>query len=75
MRLRQARLSNHATPHASSAVIVAWRVSAGGAVGKGWVGEGCSPGTASCGTGFSTIGKMGAPLSRSKVNRKPVLVA
>src|ERR1700733_6500729 len=75
MRLRQPRVSNHATPQASSGVIFDCRTNAGGAVGKGCVGEGCSPATASCGTALSSIGNNGVPLSRSKVNRNPVFVA
>src|SRR5258708_31565507 len=72
MRLRQARVSNQATPHASSGVIFVCRTKAGGAVGNGYVGEGCSPGTASCGTALSSIGNSGVPLWGSIVNRNPV---
>ncbi len=52
-----------------------WRAKAGGLVGKGWVGELHSPGTSDCGTGRSSMGHIGSPVTRSKTNRKPNLVA
>src|SRR5262245_49679134 len=47
----------------------------GGCEGKGCVGEECSPGTSLCGTGRSTIGQIGLPVSRSKTYRNPFLPA
>ena len=44
--------------------------SGGGSVGKGCVGESLSPGPPACGTGRSSTGKSGAPVSRS--SRKDV---
>ena len=75
MRFLQSRVSKKATPQASSGVTAPWRTSGGGAAGKGWVGDGYSPGTASCGTAFSMMGNTGSPLARSKVNNRPALVA
>ena len=45
-----------------------------GAIGKGWVGESTSPGAPFCGTGRSTTGITGRPVSRSSVNKSPCLV-
>ena len=42
--------------------------------GMGWVGDNFSPGIPFCGTGVSTMGQMGSPVSRLKVNRRPCLV-
>src|SRR4030095_12947629 len=47
----------------------------GGLVGKGCVGHDCSPGISLFGTGRSSIGQMGSPVSRLKTNRKPFLFA
>ncbi len=58
----------------SSAVIFC-RAKGGGAVGKGCVGQACSPGTSLCGTGRSSMGQSGSPVTRSKTYRKPVLPA
>jgi hypothetical protein len=52
-----------------------WRANGGGLVGCGCVGELHSPGTSDCGTGRSSIGHKGLPVTRSKTNRKPNLVA
>ena len=41
--------------------------------GNGCVGDACSPGTSLAGTGRSSIGNSGLPVSRSKRNRWPVL--
>ena len=38
----------------------------GGAVGNGCVGHACSPGTSLLGTGFSSIGQSGSPVTRLK---------
>ncbi len=40
------------------------RSKGGGLVGKGWVGEVHSPGTSVWGTGRSSMGQMGSPVSR-----------
>ncbi len=47
----------------------------GGASGNGWVSESASPATAPCGTGRSSSANQGSPVVRSKVNRRPILVA
>src|SRR5215218_2542879 len=47
----------------------------GGAVGNGCVGQLCSPGISLLGTGRSSIGQIGAPVTRSNTNRKPILPA
>src|SRR5687767_12736793 len=38
----------------------------GGVVGKGWVFHACSPGTSLGGTGRSSIGQIGSPVTRLK---------
>ena len=48
--------------------------SGGGATGNGWVGESTSPGAPPCGTGRSSTGMTGAPVSRSSVKSSPCLV-
>src|ERR1700677_3054483 len=60
---RQYSRSSSVTPHASLATID-WGTSAGGAEGNGCVGEVTSPGTSLCGTGFSSTGNSGTPVSR-----------
>src|SRR5580658_3953962 len=50
------------------------RANAGGLVGKGCVGELHSPGTSDCGTGRSSIGHRGLPVSRSNTYRNPNVV-
>ena len=50
------------------------RSNAAGLVGNGWVGETRSPGTSACGTGRSSIGHSGSPVTRSKTNRKACFV-
>ena len=47
----------------------------GGLVGNGCVGHVCSPGISLFGTGRSSIGQIGSPVTRSKTNRKPFLFA
>ena len=42
---------------------------------KGWVPEACSPGMSLAGTGRSSTGKIGRPVSRSSTNSIPVFVA
>ena len=52
------------------------RAKGGGAVGKGCVGQTSSPGTSvRVGTGRSSIGQIGSPVTRLKTYRKPVLPA
>jgi len=50
------------------------RENGAGLVGKGCVGAACSPGTVDGGTGRSSIGHTGLPVTRSKTYRKPVLL-
>ena len=50
------------------------RANAGGFVGTGCVGQDCSPGTSLLGTGRSSIGHSGSPVTRSNTNTKPDLV-
>ena len=47
---------------------------AAGRVGIGCVGDSRSPGTSDCGTGRSSIGQIGSPVTRSNVNAHPCLV-
>ena len=53
----------------SSGILRKLRAYAGGLVGKGCVGEVFSPGTSDCGTGRSSIGHTGCPVTRSKTYR------
>src|SRR5581483_3871105 len=57
-----------------SSTVTVWRAYAGGFVGKGCVGEYHSPGTSPFGTGRSSIGQTGSPVTRSKTYRKASLV-
>ena len=47
----------------------------GGLVGKGWVGQDSSPGTSLLGTGRSSMGHRGSPVTRLKTYSNPNLVA
>ena len=49
------------------------RAYAGGLVGNGCVGLVFSPGTSDCGTGRSSIGQTGWPVTRSNTNRNACL--
>ncbi len=49
------------------------RANGGGVVGKGCVGQTCSPNGAPCGTGRSSIGQIGSPVTRLKTYSQPVL--
>src|ERR1700730_5354454 len=51
-----------------------WLSNAGGLAGNGCVGEYHSPGTSPFGTGRSSIGQMGSPVSRLKTYKKACLV-
>jgi hypothetical protein len=51
-----------------------WLSKGAGFVGNGCVGDVFSPGTVDCGTGRSTIGQIGSPVSRSSTKTKPCLV-
>ena len=42
-------------------------------VGNGCVGDACSPGTLDAGTGRSTIGQTGSPVTRLSTYRNPFL--
>ena len=49
-----------------SSAVNFWRENGGGAVGNGCVGDSISPGTVVfCGTGRSSIGQIGCPVTRS----------
>ena len=48
-----------------SSTLSPWRSNAGGLVGNSCVGEAFSPGTADAGTGRSSIGHTGLPVTRS----------
>ena len=50
------------------------RSNGAGLVGKGCVGLVFSPGTFDCGTGRSSIGQIGSPVSRFSTNRNACLV-
>ena len=50
------------------------RSNGAGRVGKGCVGEVHSPGTVDFGTGRSSIGQTGSPVTRSKTNANACLV-
>src|SRR5262245_32771410 len=50
----------------SSGTLMNCRAYAGGLVGNGCVGDDFSPGTVDCGTGRSSIGQTGLPVTRSK---------
>src|SRR5512147_73098 len=71
--LRHAPRSRNVRPHASSAVIFCG-TSGGGFCGNGCVGDNHSPLTAPVGTGRSSTGYNGSPVSRSSVNTSPVFV-
>src|SRR5688572_19267796 len=58
-----------------SSIVNVCRPNGGTTVGNGCVGHDCSPGMSVCGTGRSSIGQMGAPVTRLKTYRKPVLAA
>ena len=51
-----------------------WRAE-GGNEENGCVGQACSPGTSLFGTGRSSMGHTGSPVTRSNTNTKPCLVA
>ena len=51
------------------------RANGAGLVGNGCVGQLFSPGTSDCGTGRSSIGKIGWPVLRSNTKMKPYFVA
>src|SRR6266567_6834743 len=59
----------------TSAAVIRCRANGGGRVGIGWVGHACSPGISLGGTGRSSIGQRGLPVTRSKTYRKPCCVA
>src|SRR5882724_10976346 len=59
----------------TSAAVIFWRAKGGGMVGIGWVGQACSPGISLFGTGRSSIGQRGLPVTRSNTYKKPCFVA
>ena len=54
--------------------VAPWRSNAGGFVGNGCVGEVASPGVFDCGTGRSSIGQIGSPVTRSNAKANACLV-
>src|SRR6266849_10783401 len=58
----------------NSSTVTACRAYAGGFVGNGCVGDVFSPGTSDCGTGRSSIGHTGWPVTRSKTYRNDSLL-
>ncbi len=63
IRARHASRSSGVAPHASSAE-TCWRETAGSDTGNGCVGDAASPGTSLFGTGRSSTGNTGTPVSR-----------
>ena len=51
-----------------------WRSNGAGLVGNGWVGEVHSPGTVDFGTGRSSIGHTGLPVTRSNTKANACFV-
>ena len=74
IRSRHFPRSQGVSPQASSGRSP-WGASGGGQLGKGWVGDVYSPGTVVWGTGRSTTGKIGSPVSRCRMKRFPIFVA
>ena len=52
---------------ARSSIVTPWYSNGAGLVGKGCVGDARSPGTSDGGTGRSSIGQIGSPVTRSNV--------
>ena len=59
----------------ASSSVTPCSVNAGGLVGNGCVGHACSPSTSLAGTGRSSIGQTGLPVTRSKTKANPCLVS
>ena len=60
---------------ARSSIATPWLSNGAGRVGNGWVGQGTSPAmSVSVGTGRSSIGQTGSPVTRSKTNVNPCFV-
>src|SRR5437667_290616 len=57
-----------------SSIVTPWRSKAGGLVGNGCVGDAFSPGTVDAGTGRSSIGHTGLPVTRSSTYANDCLV-
>ena len=71
---RHLALSRGVKPQASSTEMPSW-CKGTGFTGKGWVGDRYSPSTAPVwGTGRSSTGKSGSPVSRSSIKVIPILV-
>ena len=51
--------------------VMSWRQYGFGFKGNGCVGQACSPGTSEAGTGLSSIGNKGSPVSRFSTYRNP----
>ena len=58
-----------------SSTVTPCRSNGGGLVGNGCVGDVCSPGVFDCGTGRSSIGHTGCPVTRSKTNANACFVS
>src|SRR5688500_10810162 len=57
-----------------SSRVIDWRAKAGGLTGTGCVGQVSSPGTLLRGTGRSSIGNKGFPVTRLKTKTNPIFV-
>ena len=56
-------------------MVAPWYSNGAGRVGKGWAGQTASPGmSVSVGTGRSSMGQTGSPVTRSKTYRNPCLL-
>ena len=63
--MRRASAASSGVKSRRSSFDTPWRSNGGGRVGNGWVGAACSPGTVDAGTGRSSIGQTGSPVTRS----------
>ena len=64
--LRRLRPCSSGVKSIRSSSVTPWRSNGAGLVGNGCVGDVFSPGTSDCGTGRSSIGQTGGPVTRSK---------
>src|SRR5579872_3724847 len=74
IRSRQVACSASGMYGLTSFSVSACLAKGGGLLGKGCVGHACSPGTSDFGTGRSSIGHNGCPVTRSSTKRNPCLV-
>src|SRR5205085_10319197 len=61
-------------PLGSSPFFIEFLARGAGFKGNGCVGDDFSPGTSLCGTGRSSIPKIGLPFERSKMKSRPILL-